>query len=95
MAKKRIVLGLLVLAGIGFGSCASYSTVAGVNTPLGAWTSAGINSKATVVASYNIILGLITTGYEDFLKKVGTQEVDIVDTSYFGFFRVVKAVKRR
>ena len=92
---KRIVLGLLVLTGMVFASCATYSTVDGVPTPLGALTSANVNSKATVIAEYSIILGLITSNYESFLEKIKGQEIDIIDTNYFNLFRVVKAVKKR
>ncbi|MDR0552417.1 MAG: hypothetical protein LBG72_10500 [Spirochaetaceae bacterium] len=43
-------------------------------TPLGRLSSAGINGKEKVIASYSVILGLITAGYEDFLEQVKGQD---------------------
>lgn len=93
MAKKVILL-MLVVAGIAFSGCATYSTRGGVTTPLGGLTSAGINASRTVVAEYSIILGLITSGYEKFLEDTKGKDIDIIDTSYFGFFTKVQAVSR-
>ncbi|MDR2509642.1 MAG: hypothetical protein LBC77_03240 [Spirochaetaceae bacterium] len=92
---KKFVLLAFVLIGLGMSGCATYSTVSGVPTPLGAYSSASINKSASVIAEYSIIVGLVTIGYEDFLKKVGSQQVDIIDTNYFNFYRIVKAVKQR
>jgi hypothetical protein len=94
MAKKIVFL-LVISAGLGFSGCATYSTVNGIPTPLGAWSSAGINGKEKVIAEYTIILGLITSNYESFLEKVKGQDIDIIDTNFFDFFRKVQAVKRR
>jgi len=93
MAKKLILLGAVVTA-LAFASCASYSTVSGVRTPLGIYTSDKVNEKrAKPIAEYGIILGMFTTGYEEFLTKIKGQEVDIIDTNYFGFYQTVKAVQ--
>ncbi|GMO26946.1 MAG: hypothetical protein LBG79_02490 [Spirochaetaceae bacterium] len=94
MTKKLVVL-LVVLTGLVFGSCATYSTVNGIRTPLGAYTSAKINAESKPIASYSVILGLITMGYEDFLSAVKGKDIDIIDTSYFGFFTKVSAVPKR
>ncbi|MDR0552016.1 MAG: hypothetical protein LBG72_08390 [Spirochaetaceae bacterium] len=94
MAKKIVFL-LVISAGLGFSGCATYSTVNGIRTPLGGLSSAGINGKEKVIGSYSVILGLITVGYEDFLEQVRGQDIDIIDTSFFGFFQQVKAVKKR
>ncbi|MDR0539070.1 MAG: hypothetical protein LBG74_01000 [Spirochaetaceae bacterium] len=94
MAKKIIFL-LIVSVGLVSSGCATYSTVNGVQTPLGVYTSASINGKDKTIASYSIILGAITAGYEDFLEKVKGKDIDIIDTNYFGFYREVKAVAKR
>ena len=98
MARKiGLILILVVLAGMIFGSCATYSTRSGVKTPHGAFTSAGVNGsrEGDVIASYNVILGLVTTGYDEFLEKTkGHTDLDMINTDYFGWFTIYKAVKR-
>jgi len=62
--------------------------------PLGLLT--GINSVLdgrTVIAEYTIILGLITSGYEDFLRATEGREFDIV-TRFWLFGSTVMAVER-
>jgi len=98
MARKiGLILILVVMAGMIFGSCATYSTRSGVLTPLGVFTSDGVNGsrQGDVVASYNVVLGLVTLGYDDFLVKTqGMSDLDIINTDYFGYFTIYKAVKR-
>ena len=94
MAKKFMVL-VCVAVGLSLGACATYSTVNGIATPLGVYSSASINQKSTVIAEYTIILGLLTSNYETFLEKVKGQDIDIIDTNYFNFYRIVKAVKKQ
>jgi hypothetical protein len=91
---KRLVFLLAVVTGLSFFSCATYSTRGGVPTPLGGLTAADVNSSRTVIAEYTIILGLITSGYEKFLEDTKGRDIDIVDTNYFSFYRIVKAVAR-
>ena len=85
--------GLAVL--LTMGSCATYSTRDGVRTPLGMLSSAKINAARPAIAEYTIILGLVTTGYEQFLDATKGKDVDIIDTSYFGLYRKVQAVVRQ
>jgi hypothetical protein len=97
MAKKRVWFGFSVVVlmfGLVLGSCATYSTRDGVKTPLGALTSSSINASRPVVAEYTILLGLITSGYEQFLEATKGKEIDIIETNYFNFFRKVQAVAR-
>jgi hypothetical protein len=96
MKKRSIVLGALAaLALMTVVSCATYSTVSGVNTPIGGLTSAKVNAARTgdVIAEYQIILGIITSGYEAFLEETAGKEIDIVADNYF-FITKVKAVAR-
>ena len=83
---------LVLMAVVG---CATYSTVGGVNTPVGALTSAKVNEarEGDVIAQYTIILGLITSGYQAFLDETAGKEIDIVADNYI-FFIKVKAVAR-
>jgi hypothetical protein len=95
--NKMFLVGVvaLVLSFGGLSSCATYATVTGAPTPFGVFTPASVNAnRGEVIAQYSIILGLITGGYEDFLRQIDGQEVDLIDTNYFYLFRVVKAVKR-
>jgi hypothetical protein len=93
--KKILALVVLVLVmGIALNSCATYSTRGGVETPLGALTSASINSSRPVIAEYSVILGLITSGYEEFLQATQGKEIDVIDVNYFYFFRKVQAVAK-
>ena len=96
MKKRSIVLGLLaVLAIMTVASCATYSTVGGVITPVGGLTSAKVNAARTgdVIAEYKIILGIITSGYPAFLEETAGKDIDIVADNYV-FFMKVKAVAR-
>jgi hypothetical protein len=89
------VLAALLLFGLSIAGCASYSTRDGVQTPVGAYTSAKINSSRTVIAEYAVILGLVTDGYETFLEATKGKDIDIIDVNYFGFYRKVQAVARK
>jgi hypothetical protein len=98
MAKKSVlVLGMLAVVltfGLSLAGCATYSTRSGVETPLGTLTSPAINASRPVIAEYTILLGLITTGYEQFLEATKGKEIDIIDTNYFYLFRKIQAVAR-
>jgi hypothetical protein len=98
MKNKRFLLGMfsviLLAFGLSIGSCAAYSTRGGVATPAGALTSAKINESRAVIAEYSIILGLITSGYPEFLDATKEKEIDIIGTNYFNFFRKVQAVQK-
>jgi hypothetical protein len=97
LPKPLLVVGMvsMVLALGMLTSCASFATVSGAQTPLGAFTPANVNDgRGEVIAQYTITLGLITSGYEEFLRKIDGKEVDIIDTNYFGFYRIIKAVER-
>ena len=86
---------MVLAVGLGLNGCATYATVSGVSTPLGSFTSEKVNAnRGKSIAEYSVILGLVTSGYEDFLKKIDGKEVDIVDTNYFYLFRKIKAVPR-
>jgi outer membrane lipoprotein SlyB len=93
MAKKLLVV--LVLMGLIFSGCATYSTIGGVITPLGALTSADVNAsrEGEVIAEYKVILGVVTDGYEEFLEKTKGVDIDIINTDYI-FITTIKAVKR-
>jgi hypothetical protein len=93
MVKKSVFV-LVVLAGLGLGACATYSTRDGVATPLGYLTSPNVNSSREVIAEYAVILGLLTSGYEEFLTVTEGQEIDIIDVNYLNFYRKVQAVRR-
>ncbi|MDR2516828.1 MAG: hypothetical protein LBC88_05535 [Spirochaetaceae bacterium] len=92
--KRKLfgIAGLAIL--LVMGSCATYSTRDGVRTPIGAFTSPKINASRPVIAEYRIILGLVTSGYEEFLEATKGKDVDIIDTNYFSFFRKIQAVAR-
>ncbi|GMO39160.1 MAG: hypothetical protein Ta2B_18780 [Termitinemataceae bacterium] len=96
--SKMLLVGMAAMVltfGLSLSGCATYATVSGVTTPLGSLTSTAVNAnRGNVIAEYKIILGLVTIEYEDFLKKIDGNEVDIIDTDYFGFYRIVKAVRR-
>jgi outer membrane lipoprotein SlyB len=94
MAKKLFLL-IVVLTGLSFAGCATYATRNGVITPLGYLTPSAVNDgRGEVVAEYTIIFGVITSGYEEFLRKTAGQDIDIIDKNYFNFYRIVKAVKK-
>jgi|GEM_PF-2506018 len=98
MAKKSfglVALAMVLAFGLSFTSCATYATRnAQGATPLGALTSAGaVQDGRTVIAEYTIILGLLTTGYQEFLRATAGREFDIVARSML-FVTRVKAVER-
>jgi len=97
MARKSFVLvllAMLVAVGLTFTGCAHYATRNGAITPLGMLTSAGaVQDSRAVIAEYTIILGLITSGYEEFLRATAGREFDIV-TRWAVFTTRVKAVER-
>jgi hypothetical protein len=91
---KKSVLVLVVLAVLSLGACASYSTRDGVITPVGFLTSPDVNGSRAVIAEYSVILGLVTSGYEEFLTATQGQEIDIIDVNYLFLYRKVQAVRR-
>jgi len=97
MARKiGLILIVLVLAGMIFGSCATYGTRGGVTTPYGFFSFASINAprEGDIIAEYKVILGLMTTGYEEFLDKTKGQKIDIINSDILGIITTYKAVKR-
>jgi hypothetical protein len=90
--KLFTTAGLAIL--LAMSSCATYSTRDGVTTPLGSLTSPNINASRPVIAEYSVILGLVTSGYEQFLKATKGKEIDIIDRNYLNFFRKIQAVAR-
>jgi hypothetical protein len=97
MKNSRRLLGVLVLALVlcmTFASCATYSHINGIRTPLGGFTSAKVNDSRKVIAEYFVILGLVTSGYEEFLAQTKGKNIDIIDVNYLGFFQRVQAVSR-
>ncbi|GHT59425.1 hypothetical protein FACS1894109_15320 [Spirochaetia bacterium] len=92
---KKFVLCVLVAAVLSLSGCATMSTVDGVGTPLGALTSPSINAARPEIASYKIILGLITSGYPEFLEATKGHDVDIKATTILGFITTVSAVERQ
>jgi hypothetical protein len=97
MANKKRFFGILVAVlavGVILGSCATYSTRDGVITPIGLFSSPGINASRKVIAEYAVILGLVTTGYEKFLEETKGKNVDIITVSYLSFYSKVQAVER-
>jgi hypothetical protein len=92
---KKFVLCVLVAAGLSLGGCATMSTVDGVRTPLGGLTSPSINAARPEIASYKIILGLFTSGYQEFLEATKGHDVDIKVTSVLGIIQTVSAVDRQ
>jgi hypothetical protein len=91
---KKMILVFSVLVGLSFSGCATYSTRDGVTTPLGALTSPSINASRPVIASYKIFLGLITSGYEEFLSATKGKDVDIIGETILGFVTTISAVER-
>ena len=47
------------------------------------------------IAEYQILLGLITSGYESFLEATKGKSIDIIDENYLGLLRKIKAVARK
>jgi len=97
MAKKSFGLVMLVVVlafGLSLTSCAHYVTRNGIVTPVGAFTSASIIEGRPVIASYQIIFGLFTVGYDDFLRATEGQDIDIIDNNIIGIIRTIRAVQR-
>jgi len=98
MARKSfglVLLAMVVAFGLSFTSCATYATRNGQGpTPLGALTPAGaVQDNRAVIAEYTIILGLLTSGYQDFLRATAGREFDII-TRWAIFTTRVMAVER-
>jgi len=98
MARKGfglVALVMVVALGLAFTGCATYATRNGQGaTPLGMLTSAGaVQDGRDVIGEYSIILGLITSGYDEFLRATEGRDFDIV-TRWMIFTTRVKAVER-
>ena len=98
--KKKSILGALaalaLVCSLAITSCATpYQTVRGTITPVGPLTSPKINEARAgdVIAEYKIIIGLFTSGYEEFLAEVKGKDFDVI-TEHMVFVATVKAVKR-
>jgi hypothetical protein len=93
---KKLLVGVAVaLALAGLSGCTTLSTVDGVKTPLGAFTSPKINDARPVIAEYKIILGLVTSGYPEFLEATKGHDVDLKNKTILGFVTTVYAVDRQ
>ena len=92
--KRKLFTIAVVAALLAISSCATYSTRDGITTPIGSLTSPNINASRPVIAEYSVILGLVTSGYEQFLAATKGKEIDIIDRNYLNLFRKVQAVAR-
>ena len=74
---KKIFL-LMLFAAFTMTGCVTLSTVGSTSDPHGLFGSAAtkkaVTSDATEVASYTVILGLVDSGYEDYVAKVKKAE---------------------
>jgi hypothetical protein len=98
MAKKNLLLGILVMAlvfGLALSSCATYATRGGVPTPIGYFTpTIQADGGRKVIGSYAVIFGLFTIGYSGFVSATQGKEIDIVDTNFLWIYRGIRAVER-
>jgi hypothetical protein len=97
LCKFGGIIAIGALIAIGLVGCATMSSIGGTTD------THGLISKATVVAdsaqelaSYNVILGLLDSGYEEYAATVLQAEaagktVTTVTKMYFGFFTKVTA----
>jgi hypothetical protein len=100
MKKRCKIWGIIaigVVIAIALAGCATTSSIGGTTDTHGLISKAAIVSDNTPeLASYNVILGLIDSGYEDYAAKVRQAEtegktVTTVTKAYFGFFTKVTA----
>lgn len=101
MKKKHIVSrGMLAMAlvfGMTLTSCTTFSSVGGTADTHGLLSSANVAASGSeVIASYDVILGLLDMGYEGYVSAVKQAEssgkvVSSVTTCYFGFYTKVTA----
>jgi len=101
MAKKRVSITVLLAAGVLAAStlagCATFSSVGGTGDSHGLISGAkAASSDAEIISSYGIILGLIDTGYESYVKAVRDAEaagkqVSSVTTWFLGIYTKVTA----
>ena len=99
--KNLLVLGVLVAAlGLVVVGCATTSSVGGTVDTHGLFSSAKeAASGGDVIASYGVILGLVDSGYENYVASVKEAEaagkvVTSVTTEYLGFYTKVTAYAR-
>jgi hypothetical protein len=94
MKKKGLFLGMLVLAfGLTMTGCAT--TNKGGTPGLFNQFSAGkvLTSGQTEVARYTTILGLFSPGLAEYERAVKNENVNVVATTYLGFFTKTVAYK--
>jgi hypothetical protein len=101
MAKKNGVrLGVLAVVltfVMVFAGCATVSSVGGTVDTHGLISSAkAVSVDSEEIASYGVILGLLDSGYEDYVSKVkeaeaGGKKVTSVTKQYFGVYTKVTA----
>ena len=74
--KKFKIIAVLLLVGFLFASCATASSVGGVSGPHGLFTGNGAASNVvgTEIASYSVILGIVDSGYADYVTAVKAAE---------------------
>jgi hypothetical protein len=95
--KKRFLVMLVVVIAFGFSlsGCATYATRGGNVTPIGFFTpTIQTEGGREIVATYTVILGLFTIGYDSFIVQTDGIEVDIIDSNVLGLYREVIAVRR-
>jgi hypothetical protein len=90
-----IVIGAVIA--IGLAGCATISSIGGTADIHGLISQAKVVSDGVPeLASYNVILGLVDSGYEAYAAKVQQAETEgktitTVTTMYLGFFTKVTA----
>ncbi|GHV16335.1 hypothetical protein FACS189493_2000 [Spirochaetia bacterium] len=92
-----MVVAALVL-GLSLSGCATMSSISGTSDPHGLFSSSAkvVAENAQEIASYSVILGLVDSGYAEYVTAVKQAEsegktVTLVTTSYFGFFTKITA----
>jgi hypothetical protein len=74
MKNRFKLFGIIALVAVMFTGCAMLSTINGTADPQGFFTGNGATNKAiegfTEVGSYTVILGIVTSGYDEYVAAV-------------------------
>jgi hypothetical protein len=98
--KNKLFFGMIfcmVLAtGLVFAGCATTSSIGGTVDTHGLISNAAVVSDGQEIGSYNVILGLIDSGYEGYAAAVRQAEAEgkkitTVTKDYLGFFTEITA----
>jgi hypothetical protein len=95
--SRIIAIGALIA--IGLASCATTSSIGGTVDTHGLISKANVvASDAQEIASYNVILGLVDSGYEDYAATVAQAEAEgksitTVTTTYIFFAKIRAYIK--